>query len=68
MLYLEVSSNGNEIVVGILIISPSNIPTKVLCEIQPKCSNNEPEYEALISGLETLIKWHVKNILIQWNS
>ncbi|XP_072073784.1 uncharacterized protein [Arachis hypogaea] len=41
--------------VGILIISPEEIPSEFLFELKYHCSNNVAEYEALILGLEILI-------------
>ena len=46
-------SNGFGI--GIVIISPKDIPIRVLFKIKPQCLNNEAKYEALIVGLEALI-------------
>ncbi|XP_072064492.1 uncharacterized protein [Arachis hypogaea] len=42
--------------VGILIISLEGIPSEFLFELKYPCSNNMAEYEALILGLEILIR------------
>ncbi|XP_050897537.1 uncharacterized protein LOC127104395 [Lathyrus oleraceus] len=42
--------------VGIMLVSPDGIQTKLKYRIEgPLCSNNEAEYEALIAGLEALL-------------
>nr|XP_025625164.1 uncharacterized protein LOC112717309 [Arachis hypogaea] len=41
--------------VGILIISPEDIPSEFLFELKYPCSNNVAKYEDLILGLEILI-------------
>ena len=38
---------------------------KILFEIQPLCSNNEAEYEALIVDLEILLNLGAKHVLIR---
>jgi len=59
-------SNGFGI--GIVIISPKDIPIRVLFKIKPQCLNNEAKYEALIVGLEALISLWAKLVLIRGDS
>ena len=45
-------------------MSPIEEPNKFLSELDKDCSNNEAEYEALISGLEILIEKEIMNFEI----
>jgi len=54
--------------VGILIISPENIPTKFNFRLDEFCSNNEAEYEALIADLEILQELGAKHVEIKEDS
>ncbi|XP_027347963.1 uncharacterized protein LOC113859366 [Abrus precatorius] len=67
-LYFDGSSHRNGIGIGILIISPDEIPTKLLFEIKSACSNNEAEYEALLAGLEILLNFGARNVIIRGDS
>ena len=59
---------ANGVGIGVVLISPNNVPVKILFKIQPMCSNNEVEYEALIVGLEKLLNLGAKHILIRGDS
>lgn len=57
--------------IGIWVWSPFSVPNKVpnsvgVCsyKLDFKCSNNEAEYEALISGLKILRKLNTKRISV----
>ncbi|XP_072080962.1 uncharacterized protein [Arachis hypogaea] len=67
-LYFDGSKHKDGIGVGILIVSPEEIPSKFLFEIKYPCSNNETEYEALILGLEILINKGVSEVQILGDS
>ncbi|XP_020238928.1 uncharacterized protein LOC109817973 [Cajanus cajan] len=54
--------------IGLLIISPGGIPTKFLLRTKSECSNNETEYEALITGLKLLKDLGARNIIIRGDS
>jgi len=64
-LYFDGSSHKNCTGVGILIISPKNIPTKLKFRLDKLCSNNVAEYEALIAGLQMLRKLRAKDVEIR---
>jgi ribonuclease HI len=67
-LYFAGSSHKNGIDIGIVIISPDNTTTKHKFRINQFCSNNEAEYEALITGLEILLELGAKNVEIKGDS
>nr|KYP42716.1 hypothetical protein KK1_035863 [Cajanus cajan] len=53
---------------GLLIISPGGIPTKFSLRTKSECSNNEIEYEALITRLKLLKDLGARNIIIRGDS
>jgi len=67
-LYFNWSSHKNCTGIGIMIISPKNIPTKFKFRLNQFCSNNEVEYEALITGLESLLEQGAKCVEIKGDS
>jgi ribonuclease HI len=65
LMYFDGSKHKHGAGIGIFILSPSNIPTKLNFQLNGVCSNNEAEYEALISGLEILLSLGAKHIKIK---
>ncbi|XP_039683800.1 uncharacterized protein [Medicago truncatula] len=67
-LYFNGSSHKNGTGVGIMIISPKHHVFKYMFRINQFCSNNEAEYEALITGLEIALELGAKSIEIKGDS
>ncbi|XP_050888197.1 uncharacterized protein LOC127093327 [Lathyrus oleraceus] len=68
-LFFDGSTHKDGSGVGIMIISPDGIPTKLKNRIEgPLCSNNEAEYEALIAGLEALLEFGATRVEIKGDS
>ena len=67
-LYFDGSSHKNGAGIGVVIISPSGIPAQFKYAIDGMCTNNEAEYEALITGLELLLELGARNVEIMGDS
>lgn len=67
-LHFDGSSHKNGNGIGVLLILPDDLPTKLNYRIEGTCSNNEAEYEALIAGLEILLKLGARRVKIRGDS
>jgi len=65
VLHFDGSKHVNSVGIGVILISPNNTLVKMFFKIQPLCSNNEVEHEALIVGLETLFNLGARHVLIK---
>ena len=65
---MTILSTRKGVGVGILIVSPSDKPTRFVFELDYQCSNNEVNYEALIIGFELLLEREVKNVEVLGDS
>lgn len=68
VLAIEKWKNRNGTGIGILIISPEDIPTKFKFRLDKFYSNNEAEYEAIIVGLKILHELGAKHVDIKGDS
>ncbi|XP_058725925.1 uncharacterized protein LOC131597235 [Vicia villosa] len=62
------SSHKNGRGIGEVIISPNGIPVEFKYLIDGVCTNNETEYESLITGLELLLELGARNVEIMGDS
>ena len=53
---------------GVWVISPKGNSTFHALKLQFECTNNEAEYEALMTGLRLLIQKKAKRITVQGDS
>ena len=67
-LYFDVSSHKKGTGIGVVIVSPKNVPTMYKFLLNQFCLNNEDEYEALIAGLEILLELGAKRVEIKGDS
>ncbi|XP_058784383.1 uncharacterized protein LOC131659176 [Vicia villosa] len=67
-LYFDGSSHKDGTGIGGVIISPDGIPAEFKYSIDGMCTNNEAEYEALITGLELLLELGARNVEIMGDS
>ncbi|XP_050896875.1 uncharacterized protein LOC127103676 [Lathyrus oleraceus] len=68
-LFFDGSTHKDGSGVGIMLISPDEIPTKLKYRIEgPLYSNNKAEYEALIVGLEALLELGATRVEIKGDS
>ena len=64
ILKFDGSSTENSGGAGIVIISPRGIKITSSFNLAFECTNNQAEYEALMIGLEILIKLMVKDVQV----
>src|ERR1051325_2951797 len=67
-LYFNGSSQKNGLRIGGIIIFPNGIPAEFKYAIDGICTNNEAEYESLITGLELLLELGARNVEIMGDS
>lgn len=67
-LYFYRSSHKDGTGIEVLILSPQDILTRFKCRIDEKCSNNEVEYEALVTGLRILEELGARKIEVRGDS
>ncbi|XP_050875241.1 uncharacterized protein LOC127078864 [Lathyrus oleraceus] len=67
-LYFDGSRHKQGAGIGGVIISPNGIPTDFKYKIEGLCTNNEAEYESLITGLEILLELGARNVEIMGDS
>ncbi|XP_050908344.1 uncharacterized protein LOC127121967 [Lathyrus oleraceus] len=67
-LYFDGSRHKHGSGIGGVIIPPDGIPAKFKYRIEGVCTNNEAEYESLITGLELLLELGARNVEIMGDS
>ncbi|XP_050878616.1 uncharacterized protein LOC127082420 [Lathyrus oleraceus] len=67
-LYFDGSRHKHGSGIGGVIISPDGIPVEFKYRIEGVCTNNEAEYESLITGLELLLELGARNVEIMGDS
>nr|KYP75499.1 Pro-Pol polyprotein [Cajanus cajan] len=67
-LYFDGSKHELGTGIGLLIISPEGFPTKLSFKTYKGYSNNETEYQALITGLEILKELGARNVSVRGDS
>ena len=58
------SSTKNSAGAGIVIISPRGVKTTLSFNLAFECTNNQVEYDALVIGLEILLKLGEKDVRV----
>jgi hypothetical protein len=61
-LYFDGSVCAKGCGIGCMMVSPNGVMHELLVRLDFRCTNNQVEYEALVSGLEWLIDMEVKHI------
>jgi len=67
-LYFDGSIHKNGTRIGVMVISPKNVPKKYKFRLNQFCSNIKAEYEALITGIEILLELGAKCVEIKGDS
>src|ERR1043165_5385388 len=67
-LYFDCSSHKDGTRIGGIVISPNGSPTEFNYIINDIFTNNEAEYESLITGLELLLELGARNVEIMGDS
>ena len=62
-LYVDGSSTGGGGETGLILISPDGTPLKYAMKLHFIASNNEAEYEALLSGLRLVIEMEAQHLI-----
>ena len=68
VMYFDGSKHKDGAGIGILVISPTGVPTRFSFEIDNTRTNNEVEYAALNAGLELLLSLNAKIAIVKGDS